>query len=61
MCRSKRLLILLAVLAAACAAAFAALNWQEKQEQIAVSGEEVLSIDPKGVTALSWTTEEETL
>ena len=61
MYRSKRLLILLAVLAAACAAAFAALNWQEKQEQIAVSGEEVLSIDPEGVTALSWTCGETSL
>lgn len=55
MARSKRLLILLAVLAAACIAAFAALHWQEKQEQIAVSGEEVLSIDPDSVQSLSWT------
>ena len=35
MARSKRLLILVAVLLAACAAAFAALNWQQRQEQIA--------------------------
>ena len=55
MARSKRLLILLAVLAAACAAAFAALHWQERQEQIQVSGEEVLTIDPEGVRSLSWT------
>ena len=55
MARSKRLLILLGVLVAACIAAFAALHWQEKQEQIAVSGEEVLSIDPDSVQSLSWT------
>ena len=32
MARSKRLLILVAVLLAVCAAAFAALNWQQRQE-----------------------------
>ena len=61
MARSKRLLILLAVLAAACIAAFAALNWQQRQEQIQVSGEEVLTIDPEGVRSLSWTYGGETL
>ena len=55
MARSKRLLILLAVLAAACAAAFAALNWQQRQERIQTSGEAVLEIDPEGVQSLSWT------
>ena len=61
MTRSKRLMILLAVLAAACAAAFAALGWQQKQEQIAVSGEAVLTIDPDSVTALAWTRGETSL
>ena len=61
MARSKRLMILLAVLAAACAAAFAALGWQQKQEQIAVSGEAVLTIDPDSVTALAWTRGETSL
>ena len=35
--------------------AFAALGWQQRQEQIAVSGEAVLTIDPDSVTALAWT------
>lgn len=55
MARSKRLLILVAVLLAVCAAAFAALNWQQRQEQIAVSGEAVLTIDPASVRSLAWT------
>ena len=55
MARSKRLLILVAVLLAVCAAAFAALNWQQRQEQIAVSGQEVLTIDPDSVRSLAWT------
>ena len=61
MTRSKRLMILLAVLAVACAAAFAALGWQQRQEQIAVSGEAVLTIDPDSVTALAWTRGETSL
>ena len=61
MARSKRLLILLAVLAAACAAAFAALNWQQRQEQIQTSGEAVLTIDPAAVQSLSWSYGEQTL
>lgn len=55
MARSKRLLILLAVLLVVCGAAVFALNWRERQEQIAVSGEEVLTIDPDSVRSLSWT------
>ena len=61
MTRSKRLMILLAVLAVACAAAFAALGWQQRQEQITVSGEVVLTIDPDSVTALAWTCGETSL
>ena len=55
MARSKRLLILLALLAAACIAAFAALHWQQRQEQIQTSGEAVLEIDGESVQSLSWT------
>lgn len=55
MARSKRLLILAVVLLVACGAAFAALNWQQRQERIAVSGEEVLTIDPDSVRSLAWT------
>ena len=61
MARSKRLLILVAVLLAVCAAAVAALNWQQRQEQIAVSGEAVLTIDPASVRSLAWTYGETTL
>ena len=61
MYRSKRLLILLTVLIAACAAAFLALNWQQRQEQIQTSGEEVLTIDPDSVQSLAWTCGETSL
>ena len=61
MYRSKRLILLLAVLIVACGAAFLALNWQEKQEQIQTSGEAVLTIEPDSVSALSWTRGETSL
>ena len=61
MYRSKRLMILLAVLAVCCIAAFAALRFQERQEQIETSGEVVLEIDSGAVQTLSWTYEGETL
>ena len=61
MYRSKRLIILLAVLIVACGAAFLALNWQERQEQIQTSGEAVLTIEPDSVSALSWTCGETSL
>ena len=61
MARAKRLLVLLGVLAAVCGAAFLALTWQQRQEQIHVSGEEVLSIDPDSVQSLAWTYGETTL
>ena len=44
--RAKRLYILLGVLAAACIAAFAVLHLEQRQEEIAESGETVLEIDP---------------
>lgn len=54
MARTKRLLILLGVLAVVCVAAFAALSWEQKQEQIKTSGQVVLEIDPDSVNAISW-------
>ena len=61
MMRSKRLLILLIILGIVCAAAFAALNWQEKKEQIKVSGEPVVEIDSERVQSLSWTYQDQSL
>ncbi|MGI5883432.1 MAG: DUF4340 domain-containing protein [Candidatus Spyradocola sp.] len=57
--RSKRLLILVGVLAVVCAAGFLATRIEEKQEQIEASGETALAIDAESVTALSWTSGEE--
>ena len=61
MARSKRLLILVAVLAVACLAAFLALHWQERQEQIQTSGEAVLTISADSVRSLAWTRGETSL
>ena len=58
MSRSKKLVLLLAVLVIVCIAAFAALRMEQRQEQISVSGETVFSIDPDAVTALAWSTED---
>lgn len=52
--RFKRLLILLGVLAVACAVTFGVSRYQEAQEQIRTSGETILEIDPEEVQALSW-------
>ena len=52
MYRVKRLYILAGVLALTCAAAVWALHQEERQEQIASSGETVLEIDPPGCTKL---------
>ena len=54
MYRVKRLYILAGVLALTCAAAVWALHQEERQEQIASSGETVLEIDPDTVRSLSW-------
>ena len=59
--RAKRLYILLGVLAAACIAAFAVLHLEQRQEEIAESGETVLEIDPDAVQSLSWEYEGEPL
>ena len=53
--RYKRILVLLGVLAACCAATFALTRYEEHKEEIAVSGQTVLAVDPDAVTALSWT------
>ena len=52
--RSKRLYIMLAVLAVACAAAFAATRMEESKEQIKTTGEIILEIPSDDVTSLSW-------
>ena len=52
--RSKQLYILLSVLAVVGVVTFAVTRYEEKQEQIEVSGEVVMEIDPAAVQTLSW-------
>lgn len=59
--RSKRLCILLGVLAVACVAIFALSRYQSKKEQIQTNGEVVLEIPVDSVQALSWEYDGETL
>lgn len=59
--RYKRILVLLGVLAAGCAATFALTRYEEHKEEIAVSGQTVLAVDPDTVTAVSWTVDGESL
>ena len=59
--RSKQLYILLGVLAVVGVVTFAVTRYEEKQEQIEVSGEVVLEIDPATVQTLSWEYDSETL
>ena len=54
--RSKKLCILLGVLALASAAALGAVRWEERGEQIRASGQVVLALDGDAVDALSWET-----
>lgn len=56
--RTKRILILLIVLVAACALTFGVTRYQEVQEQIEASDEIVLDIPTSAVTALSWELED---
>lgn len=56
--RYKRILILVIVLAAACALTFAVSRYQEEQEKIATSDEIILDIPTSTVTALSWDLED---
>ena len=53
--KAKKLYILLGVLLALCAAAFAVSRYEAQKEQIKNSGEVILAIPTDSVTALSWT------
>lgn len=55
--RSKRIIILLVVLAAVCIATFAISRYQQTQEEIKASGETILSVATEDVTKVSWTNE----
>ena len=52
--KTKRLYVLLGVLAAVCVVTFAVSRYETKKEDIKASGEVVFTIDPDAVTALSW-------
>jgi len=52
--RSKRLTILLGVLAIICVATFAVMGMEERKEQIKTSGEIVLEIPSESVQSLRW-------
>lgn len=55
MSRTKKLCVLLAVLAAVCAAAVLVSTTERKQEQVRSEGITALTVDTDSVTALSWT------
>ena len=59
--RSKRLLLLLGALAVVCAATLAVVYTGERREEIRVSGQVVLEVDPDPVQTLSWDYEDQTL
>lgn len=61
MSRSKKLYLLLGVLALVCGAAFGAVRWEEHKEQIRTSEDIILSLPREDVTALSWVCDGETL
>ncbi len=52
--RSKKLYILLAILAAACIATFAVMRMEERKEQIKNSDEIILELPSESVETLSW-------
>ena len=52
--RSKKLYILLGILAAACAATFAVMQMEERKEQIRETGEIILELPSESVQSLSW-------
>ena len=54
MSRSKKLYLLLGILAAACVVTFCVSRYQEYREDIRTSDETVLEVDPDTVSALSW-------
>lgn len=55
--KGKKLGVLLGIFAAVCVVTFAVSRYEEKKEDIRVSGETVLSIAPDTVTAISWETD----
>ena len=59
--RAKRLSALVAVLLVVCIATIAVTRMEERQEQIAATGEIVLEIDSDAVTSLSWEYEDTAL
>lgn len=59
--KSKRIIVLLAVLAVACIATFALTKYEEKQEQIKNSDAIVLEIPTDSVQSLSWEFDDEGL
>lgn len=59
--RSKRLYILLGILAVVCAGTYGVLRYEERKEQISNSEEVVLEIASDDVTGLSWEYNSETL
>ena len=61
MSRSKKLLLLLGVLAVVCVATFCVSRYQEHKEQIKTSDQIILEIPEDSVTALSWTYEDQSL
>lgn len=61
MSRSKKLCLLLGVLALVCAAALGVTRWEEHRERIRTSEEIILSLPKEDVTALSWGCDGETL
>lgn len=52
--RSKKLCVLLGVLAVVCVAAFAATRMEERKEQISSTGEIILEVSPDDVQSLCW-------
>ena len=59
--RSKKLYILLGILALACAATFAVIRMEERREQIRETGEIILELPGESVRSLSWRYGGETL
>ena len=56
--RSKKLYILLGILAVACIATFAVMQMEEQREQIKETGEIILELPSEAVQSLSWRSEE---
>ena len=59
--RSKKLYILLGILAVACIATSAVMQMEERKEQIKETGEIILELPSESVQSLSWEYNEETL